>query len=388
MKKQQFIPLSEPNICGNEWHYVKECLDTGWVSSVGSFVDRFEGAVATYTARKYAVACASGTSALHTALLVGGVTANDEVIMPALTFAAPAFAVRYTGAWPVFIDVEPSYLQLDLEKLSAFLSQECKVLRGKLINRRTKRTVKAIVPVHLLGHPVEMVALMKLARRYGLIVIEDVAESIGSQIQGKKTGSHADIACFSFNGNKIITCGGGGMLTTNDPRMAKRARHLTTQAKINSVEYIHDEIGYNYRLTNVQAAIGLAQMEKLDEFIEKKRAIAKRYVQALQGFPGVSLPQEASWAKSIFWLYTVLIDAKGYGMDSRMLMNGLSQVNIQSRPLWQPLHLQKIFKGCDAYQITQANRFYKEALSLPSSLTLTVEQQLRTIDTIKNNRRV
>ena len=229
MKKQQFIPLSEPNICGNEWHYVKECLDTGWVSSVGSFVDRFEGAVATYTARKYAVACASGTSALHTALLVGGVTANDEVIMPALTFAAPAFAVRYTGAWPVFIDVEPSYLQLDLEKLSAFLSQECKVLRGKLINRRTKRTVKAIVPVHLLGHPVEMVALMKLARRYGLIVIEDVAESIGSQIQGKKTGSHADIACFSFNGNKIITCGGGGMLTTNDPRMAKRARHLTTQ---------------------------------------------------------------------------------------------------------------------------------------------------------------
>ncbi len=350
---------------------------------MGIFVDQFEGAVARYTHRKFAVACASGTAALHTALLVAGVGQGDEVIMPTLTFAAPAFAVRYTGAWPVFIDVEPRHWQLDLQKTEDFLSQECKSVRGVLVNRRTKRHVKAVIPVHLLGHSVDMIPLMKLAKRYGLIVIEDVAESIGSQYQGRKTGFFGDIACFSFNGNKIITCGGGGMLAMDDRHMAQRARHLTTQAKADSVEYTHDAIGYNYRLTNVQAAIGLAQMEKLDEFVEKKRAIAKRYAQGLLRIEGVALPQEARGNKSIFWLYTVLIDAKRYCMDSRMLMKKLSMAGIQSRPLWQPLYLQKVFQGCDAYQITEADRLYKGALSLPSSLTLTPSQQRRVIELVR-----
>lgn len=386
--KQAQIPLSEPCLRGHEWRNVKECLDTGWVSSAGNFVDLFESAVADYTGRKYAVACASGTAALHTALLTAGIGKDDEVIMPTLTFAAPAFAVCYTGAWPVFIDVEAYHWQLDLEKTAAFLSQECRMSRGSLINRRTKRRVRAIIPVHLLGHPVDMASLMKLAKAYGLVVIEDVAESIGSQCQGKKTGFHADIACFSFNGNKIVTCGGGGMLVTNDRDIAGRARHLTTQAKVNAVEYIHDEIGYNYRLTNLQAAVGLAQMEAIDEFVEKKRAIAGRYAQGLLGIEGMILPQEAPWAKSIFWLYTVLIDAKRYGMDSRALMKKLSAAGIQSRPLWQPLHLQKIFQGCDAYQIMEANRIYKEALSLPSSLTMSFAQQRKVINIIKNHRRM
>jgi len=382
------IPLSEPYLCGNEWRYVKQCLDTGWVSSVGSFVDRFEEKLAQYTNRKFAVACSSGTAALHTALMVAGVAEGDEVIVPALTFAAPAFAVRYVGAWPVFIDVEPSYWQLDLEKTAGFLSCDCKFVRGKLINRRTKRAVKAIVPVHLLGHSVDMVPLMKLARRYGLVVIEDVAESIGSQYKDHQTGFYGDMACFSFNGNKIVTCGGGGMLTSNERTLAQRARHLTTQAKTDSIEYVHDAIGYNYRLTNVQAAIGLAQMEKLDDFVEKKRAIAKRYHQGLLGVKGLVLPQEAAGVRSIFWLYTVLINAKHYGMDSRMLMKKLSLAGIQSRPLWQPLQLQKIFQKCYAYQVTEANRLYKEALSIPSSMTLNTDQQRKIIDVIKSYRGV
>lgn len=382
--KKGFIPLSEPYIGGHEWRNVKQCLDTGWVSSVGSFVDSFEQALAGYAGRKHAVACTTGTAALHTALMVAGIQEGDEVLMPALTFAAPAFAARYVGAWPVFIDAEPYHWQIDVQKTADFMKQQCKFVRGQWINRRTRRKVKAIIPVHLLGHPVDMAPLMKVARRYGLVVIEDVAESMGAEYRGKKTGSHADIACFSFNGNKIITCGGGGMLLTNDRRMAERARHLTTQAKVDPIEYVHDTIGYNYRLTNVQAAIGLAQMEQLGGFVRKKRAMAQRYAQALQGVTGLALPQEAQWAQSIFWLYTVLIDARSYGMDSRGLMKKLSAAGIQSRPLWQPLHRQKVFAACDRFQVTEADYLYKGALSLPSSLTLSPAQQRKVIDAIKN----
>ncbi|MDE2223584.1 MAG: LegC family aminotransferase [Candidatus Omnitrophica bacterium] len=388
MKKGKVIPLSEPCLCGHEWRNVKECLDTGWVSSVGSYVERFESDVARYAGRKYAVACASGTAALHTALMAAEVGEGDEVIMPSLTFAAPAFAVRYTGAWPVFVDVEPRHWQIDVQKTADFISRQCKVSRKGIFNRLTKRKIKAIIPVHLLGHPVDMAPLMELAGRLGLVVIEDAAESIGSQYRGRNTGSAADIACFSFNGNKIITCGGGGMLATNDPKIAKRSRHLTTQAKADGVEYIHDAIGYNYRLTNLQAAIGVAQMEKLDDFVEKKRAIAKRYDEGLRGLEGLLLPQEASWARSTFWLYTVLVNAKKYGMDSRALMKKLSGAGIQSRPLWRPLHLQGIFKGCASFQITEAVRLYKEALSLPSSMTLGRAGQSRVIGIIKNNGRI
>ncbi|MDE2232434.1 MAG: LegC family aminotransferase, partial [Candidatus Omnitrophica bacterium] len=377
-----------PCLCGHEWRNVKECLDTAWVSSVGSYVERFESDVARYTGRKYAVACASGTAALHTALMAAGVGEGDEVIMPSLTFAAPAFAVRYTGAWPVFVDVEPRHWQIDVQKTADFISRQCKVSRKGIFNRLTKRKIKAIIPVHLLGHPVDMAPLMELAGRLGLVVIEDAAESIGSQYRGRNTGSAADIACFSFNGNKIITCGGGGMLATNDPKIAKRSRHLTTQAKADGVEYIHDAIGYNYRLTNLQAAIGVAQMEKLDDFVEKKRAIAKRYDEGLRGLEGLLLPQEASWARSTFWLYTVLVNAKKYGMDSRALMKKLSGAGIQSRPLWRPLHLQGIFKGCASFQITEAVRLYKEAVSLPSSMTLSRAGQCRVIGIIKNNGRI
>jgi len=387
MKSPDFIPLSEPCLKGKEWQNVKQCLDTGWVSSVGRFVEGFEKAVADYSGRKYAVACASGTAALHTALMLAGVGEGDEVIMPALTFAAPAFATRYTGAWPVFMDVDPRFWQLDVQKTADFLLQACKKSGGKLINRTTGRRVKAIVPVHLLGACVDMQPLMDLARRYGLVVIEDVAESIGAEYHGKKAGSLGDMACFSFNGNKIITCGGGGMLVTNDEKLAHRARHLTTQAKTHGVEYIHDAVGYNYRLTNVQAAIGLAQMDLLGGFIKKKGVIAANYARKLKTVAGIELPQTAPETKSIFWLYTILIDPKKYGMDSRQLMQALAKESIQSRPLWHPLPTQKIFKASGRFQITEAARIYKHALSLPSSPSLKPVQQARVIDLICQLRR-
>lgn len=366
-----FIPLCIPQLGGHEWCYVKECLDTGWVSSVGSYVGRFETAMAAQTGRKYAVACASGTAALHAAFLAAGIKTDEEIIMPTLTFAAPAFAARYIGAWPVFMDVDPDYWQMDILKLADFLSGECRHVRGRLINRRTGRVVRAIVPVHVLGHPVDMEPLLALAGKYGLDVIEDAAESLGAEYKGGRVGSFGRAACFSFNGNKVITCGGGGMLVTDDRKLAERVKHLTTQAKSDPVEYVHDEIGYNYRLTNIQAAVGLAQLEQLEHHVEQKRTIAARYGRALDGVEGLMLPQAAPWAGSIWWLYTVLVDRRKYGEDSRSLMRRLAKNGIQSRPLWHPLHSLKIFKGSAAYRIKEADVLYQRALSLPSSVGLT-----------------
>jgi len=379
---KKYIPLSIPLIRGNEWKYIKDCLDTGWVSSVGSYVGRFERKVAEYAGSKYAVACSSGTAALHLALLVAGVKPGEEVIVPALTFIAPANTVRYVGAEPVFIDVEFDYRQIDIQKLKDFLTKECVFRNGKLVNKKSKRRVRAIIAVHLLGHPVDMKSLNALARRFGLVVIEDAAESIGAKCEGRQTGSLGDVGCFSFNGNKIITTGGGGMLVTNNRVWAERARYLSTQAKEDEGEYIHHEVGYNYRLTNIQAALGLAQMECLDDYIARKRRIAKVYQKKLQGIPGLSLPQEAPWALSTWWLYTVVVD-KAFGMDSRELLKALHTGGIQSRPLWHPLNRLKPFRKCFAYKIEVADTLYRQALSLPSSVDLKPADQQRVITFIR-----
>ncbi|MDO8505860.1 MAG: LegC family aminotransferase [bacterium] len=373
------IPLSEPKMAGNEWAYIKECLDTNWVSSAGKFVDRFEKMIAEYVGMKYAVACVNGTAALHMALVVAGVKANDEVLVPALTFAAPAFATRYIGAWPTFIDVDKTTCQLDPEKVRGFLSEMCEVKNGITINRITKRLVRAIIPVHLLGHPVDMDPILELAKEYGLAVIEDAAESLGAKYKGDAVGKRGDIACFSFNGNKIITTGGGGMIVTDNKEWAERARYLTTQAKDDPIEYIHNTVGYNYRLTNIQAAMGVAQMEKIDEYVLAKRCIATRYAEGLGNVAGIKLPTEASWAYSTFWLYTIMVDPAIYGMGSRDLMKKLSAASIDSRPLWHPLHTLVPFVGCAAYQIQAAEWIYEHGLSLPSSVGLRPEDQQKVI---------
>lgn len=372
---QALIPLCAPEIGGREWQYVKECLDTGWVSSVGAFVDRFEADLARVTGRRHAVAMQSGTAALHLALKVAGVEAGDEVLVSTLSFIAPANAIRYLGAWPVFVDAEPTYWQMDPVKAVDFLERSCRWGDGELRDRTTGRRVRAILPVHILGHPVEMTPLLEAARRYGLAVIEDATESLGAQYRSVPAGCLGDIACFSFNGNKLLTTGGGGMLVTDDSTWAARARHLSTQAKHDPLEYVHDEIGFNYRLTNVQAAMGVAQLERLGEFLAAKRRIAARYAEALGRIPGLRLMAEAPWACSAWWMYTCLIDRTVIGLDSRRLLTLLDSRGVQTRPLWQPLHQSQAHAGAPHTDCTVSERLNREALSLPCSSGLTALQQ-------------
>jgi len=369
------IPLSVPEIRGNEWKYIKECLDTNWVSSVGSFVDRFEQMLADYVGVKHAVATINGTAALHTALLVAGIQADDEVLVSTLTFIAPANAIRYVGAWPVFIDAEPIYWQMDPQKVVDFLEQDCRWTEGELHNKTTGRRVKAIIPVHILGHPVNIDPILTVARKYDLVVIEDATESLGAKYKGRMVGHLGDIACFSFNGNKLVTTGGGGMLVTDNEEWAQRARYITTQAKDDPVEYIHNEIGYNYRLTNIQAALGVAQMEQIDDYIVAKRRIAAAYGEGLEGIPGLEPMRQASWAESAFWLFTVMVDEQKLGSDSRTLLKKLNSLGIQTRPLWQPMHLSPAHADLNPNDCPVANQLYRDGLSIPCSVNLGESQQ-------------
>ncbi|MBA3650797.1 MAG: LegC family aminotransferase [Chthoniobacterales bacterium] len=366
-----FIPLSVPEIQGNELSYIKECLDTGWVSSVGAYVDRFEQSLAARAGTKYAVATVNGTAALHIALLVAGIEPDDEVLLPTITFIAPANAVRYCGAWPVFIDAEPDYWQMDPNRVVDFLETKCQWHEGVLRNRRSGRRVRAILPVHILGHPVDLDPILEVARKFGLAVIEDATESLGAKYRERSVGSLGDIACFSFNGNKIITTGGGGMIVTDNEAWAQRAKFLTNQAKEDPVEYVHHEIGFNYRLTNVLAALGCAQLEQLDAFIARKRAIAASYAAALHDVPGIRPMREASWASSIFWLFTIVIDPQRYGQTSRELLDRLAQNEIQARPLWQPMHRSIAHAEAEFTGGETADFLHRDCLSLPCSVGLT-----------------
>ncbi len=379
---QSTIPLSAPEFSGREWAYVKECLDTGWVSSAGSFVDRFENEVARRAKVPAAVATVNGTAALHVALLVAGVAAEDEVIVPSLTFLAPANAVRYVGAWPVFLDVEARHWQLDPDRVESFVLNGCEWRNGALVDRATGRRVRAIVPVDLLGHPADMDAIREVAARRDLVVIEDATESLGAEYKGRPIGTASDVACFSFNGNKIVTAGGGGAIVTSRLDWARRARYLSTQAKDDPVEYVHQEIGFNYRLTNLAAAVGLAQLERLDEYVERKRRIAAAYTRAFGGVCGLASQEEARWARSTFWLYTLLVDEAAFGVGSRALMRRLADAGIESRPLWQPGHRSPAHAKSVSPPCPVADRLHAVALSLPSSVGLTSDEQERVVDAV------
>ena len=372
----EFIPLCVPHLEGREWDYVRDCLDSNWVSSVGPYVTRFEKVIAERLAARGAVATVNGTAALHVALLACGVMPDDEVLVPTLTFIAPANAVRYCGAWPVFIDVDPATWQIDVGLVEKFLRENCRADNGKLVSRRSGRRVAAILPVHLLGHPADMDPLVAVARSYGLKVIEDATESLGSLYKGRPVGTQGDASCLSFNGNKLITTGGGGMIITNDEALAERAHYLTTQAKDDPLEYFHKEIGFNYRLTNIQAALGCAQMEQIEGYIDKKRAIAARYRSAL---PHLKSQPEASWARSTFWLYTILSPT----LDRRELLRRLAAQHIQTRPLWQPMHQSEAHVGAEIIGGAVAEQIHRQALSLPSSVGLTETDQARVIAAVR-----
>jgi perosamine synthetase len=379
-----FVPLIVPELRGNEWKYIKECLDTNWVSSVGSYVEQFERVVAEKAGTKYAIATVNGTSAIHIALMLSGVERDDEVLVSSLTFIAPVNAIRYVGAWPVLIDAEPRFWQIDARRVADFVEKQCQWDGKTLRNKQTGRRVKAILPVHILGHPCDLEPILAIAEKFSLPVIEDATEGLGALYKGKSLGGLGTAGCFSFNGNKIITTGGGGMLVTNDANWAARARYLTTQAKDDPIEYVHNEVGYNYRLTNLLAAMGCAQMEQLDSFVEAKRQIARRYDESLGLLPGIQLPEQAEWAFSSYWMYTVLIDEQVAGIDSRSLIRELAARKIQCRPLWQPIHISPAHREAGSFACPVSEELHRKALSLPCSVGLTSSDQSRVIEALAN----
>jgi len=379
------IPLCEPSIDGNEWKYIKNCLDDNWVSSVGKYVDRFEQMIAQYIESKYAIATVNGTAAIHISLLVAGVKPEEEVFTSTLSFIAPANAIRYIGAWPIFVDSESNQWQMDTDKLNEFIKNHCTWQNGILSNRSTKRRISAILPVHILGHPVNMKPLLQIARKYNLKVIEDSTESLGAKYDGDMSGSLGDIACFSFNGNKLITTGGGGMIVTNNPEWAELAKHLTTQAKSHQTEYIHDQIGYNYRLTNIQAAMGVAQMENIQQHIQSKQNIAAKYNQSFENLEPITTMKQASWAEHVWWLYTILINKTKSDTNARILSNILNQEKIQTRPLWQPLHMSSAHSNSQATDCSVSERLYEQAISLPCSVGLNTKDQDLVISKIESH---
>jgi perosamine synthetase len=375
-------PLHQPCFVGNEWAYVKECLDTSYVSSVGGFVTRFEKQMAEAAGTAHAVAVVNGTAALHVCLLLAGVGQGDEVLAPALTFVATANAISYCGAIPHFVDSDPRTLGIDPRRLGDYLRRTTVRRGADLVNPRTGRRIKAIVAMHSFGHPVDMEPLLALGEEFGLFVIEDAAESLGSRYKGRATGSWSRLAAFSFNGNKIITTGGGGMIVTDDERLARRAKHLTTQARMPGPEYRHDEVGYNYRLTNLAAALGVAQLEQLPDFLAKKSAIAERYDSAWKRIAGITAPPRAPWASSSSWLYSVLLDPARFGCDRRALHERLLARGIQTRPIWSPLHTQPMYRDAPRLGGDVAESLFAQGLSLPCSVTLDPAAQQRVIDAI------
>ncbi len=381
------IPLCVPYLGGNEWSYVKECLDTNFVSSVGPFVTRFEQSIAAHAGVPFAVATVNGTAALHIALMVAGVKAGDEVLVSTLTFIAPVNAIRYVGAFPVFVDAEPEYWEMDVDKAIDFLNNRCSWRDGALYNKSTGRRIRAIVPVHILGHPVDMDRLVEIAHRFDLAIIEDATESLGATYRDRPVGSIGDIACFSFNGNKLITTGGGGMIVTSNEMFARRARYLTTQAKDDAIEFVHGEVGYNYRLTNIAAAVGLAQMERLNDHLDAKRTLAATYRNAFDADACITPMREAEWAWSAHWLFTVLVDPVSFEGGSRGVMRGLAELGIQTRPLWQPCHLSPAHAGAERTDCSVAEYLNSVALSLPSSVGLTASEQARVISSLSSLRR-
>ena len=378
------VPLSVPYLAGREWEYVRACLDTGWVSSVGSFVDRFEREVAAYTGAAYAVATTNGTVALHVALQAVGVQADDEVLVPDLTFIAPVNAVRYCGAHPVFIDADPSTWQMSVEQVEAFLTTECRIDGERCVNRRSGRRVAAILPVHLLGSACRVDQLVELARSHQVRVIEDAAEGIGVRLHGRHVGTFGELGVLSFNGNKLITCGGGGMIVTRDAQAARRLRYLTTQAKDDELEYIHHEIGYNYRLTSLQAALGLAQLERLDEFVARKRAIAQRYNDALRDLPGIESMPSSDEIDATWWLYTILLPEGTTVARRQAVLRELHESGVGARPLWHPIHDLPPYRDSQTMPIRCATDLYARAISLPSSVGLSQDDQARCIDVVQH----
>lgn len=367
---EQPLALHEPRFQGNEWSYVKDCLDSGWVSSVGEYVNRFEQMLAEYAGVSHAVAVVNGTAALHISLLMVGVKDKEEVIIPSLTFIATANAISYCGAIPLFADVEETTLGIDASKLDAFLIDVAEIRDGLCFNRRSGRRIAALMPMHTFGHPVDIEALLHISEKWHLPLVEDAAESLGSLYKGRHTGSFGKVSGLSFNGNKIITTGGGGAILTNDSELAKLAKHLTTTARVpHKWSFMHDMVGYNYRLPNINAALGCAQMESLPEYVERKRELAGRYAKVLDGLEGVRFMHEPEYSQSNYWLNALLLDCADFAHRDDVL-GQLNEAGLTARPAWILLHKLPMFSNCPQMDLSVAEELEKRIINIPSSVIL------------------
>lgn len=377
------IQLSIPNIYGNEWKYVKDCLDTGWVSSAGSYVNKFEEAIQNYTGAKYAIACMNGTAALHVSLSLAGVSNNDIVIAPNLTFVATLNAISYSGAEIVLIDVCETSWQMDVDLLQNWLQENTiiKVINGNpvTIDKSSGKKIGAIMPVYVLGGFIDIDKLLGISSDYGIPIIEDSTEALGSFKNGKHAGTFGVTGVLSFNGNKIISTGGGGAILTNDEDIANRAKHITTTAKTDPLDYFHDEIGYNYRLVNILAAVGVAQMENFENILKHKKDINERYRKELNGIGDIKFQNNLTDTDPNCWLFTFRTK------KMRDLLNYLNENKIQSRPFWTPMNNLPMYKHLNYVNENDiSNKIFKECISIPSSSNLTYSDQEKVINEIKN----
>jgi len=383
----KFIPLSVPNLKGNELKYVTQAVETEWVSTGGPYVNDFENKIAEYVGCKGAVSCQNGTSGLHTAMMVCGVTKEDEVIVPTLTFIAAVNPVKYIGAEPIFMDCDDS-LTMDPEKLLEFCQNECTFNNGKLVNNITKKTIKALVVVHVFGNMADMEKIISIANEYNIKVVEDATEAIGTyytsgKYKGKYAGTIGDMGVYSFNGNKIITTGGGGMIVSDDEGLLNKAKHLTTQAKSDELYYTHDEIGYNYRMTNIQAALGLAQLEQLETFIEIKENNYNLYKEEIKNIPGLAILDFKNNIRSNHWFYALTCD-DNYPMGRDEIIKYLATRNVQSRPIWGLINEQKPYLKNQAYKIEKAKYYLEHVVNIPCSTSLTKEDVIYVVNCLKN----
>lgn len=364
---QETIPLHAPVFAGQEKAYLAECIDSTYVSSVGSYVDAFEESVARFVGSSFAVAVVNGTQALQVALQLAGVEAGCEVITQALTFVATANAISYAGAEPVFIDVEGETLGMSPEALQSFLEKHGRIENNRLLNRHSGRPIAACLPMHTLGHPCRIDELAEICQEWQLPLVEDAAESLGSYCRGRHTGTFGRLGIFSFNGNKIVTTGGGGVIVTDDEELARRAKHLTTTAKLpHRWEFVHDEVGYNFRMPNLNAALGVAQMETLPLFLRSKRELAERYSQFFEQASG-DFVTESPNGVSNFWLNALLLDNE---QQRNQFLEATNEAGIMTRCLWRPMHLLDIYRHCQCDDLTVTEELYRRLVNLPSSVHL------------------
>lgn len=361
------LGLHEPRFSGNEWVYLKECLDSTFVSSVGKFVDRFEDDLANFTGAKRAVAVVNGTAALHVALRLAGVDAGDEVLLPALTFIATANAVAYCQATPHFVDSEERSLGMDAVALREYLSKITEIRNGQCVNISTGRVIRAMVPMHTFGHPVDIEALLAIAHDFHLQLIEDAAESLGSTVGGQHTGTFGLMGTLSFNGNKTITTGGGGAILTNDVELGKRAKHITTTAKLpHRWNFVHDEVGFNYRLPNLNAALGCAQLEQLPSFLRDKRQLFEQYQASFANVPGVRIVAEPAGCMSNYWLQTLLLDA-AHADQRDAVLAATNDEGLMTRPIWTLMNRLPMYAKSPSAPLPVAESLEQRVINIPSS---------------------